>query len=341
MGAGCDSKHHRSCWHKIRMEELYGNLSNSNASGHEVYLGTGFTAFSIAASMVLAVIFVLDGLIAIMLLLSTSVAVPVRVLLTNLLLASLISVAISLFSLLNSVALALADTTKPSLPLCRFIIWVFSVTLEARLLGLTAFSVTVLKMVMGTMRKIGAKWLILSLLATWMIALLTGIDNIVPPIYGVQYVGGVACFPTEGYPQYVTLGLIYFVSWTVIACFVPLLVCICIPLAALCYIKRHTISEEAQYKKAMAKFAAFLITGNVLNVLGQFVPAIVALVLSDVVGVYLTYIISLLSFIPTPILIVLFLKPVRKQMCHLLCRKFQKDKDSAPVQETNLQSASL
>ena len=46
---------------------------------------------------------------------------------------------------------------------------------------------TVLKMVVGSTGKIGAKWLILSLVATWVIALLTSIDKIVPPIYGVQY----------------------------------------------------------------------------------------------------------------------------------------------------------
>ena len=163
-----------------------------------------------------------------------------------------------------------------------------------------------------------------------MIALLTSIDNIVPPIYGVQYIGGVACFPTEGYPQYRILSLAYLISWIIIALLLPLALCICIPMAALCYLKRHTISEGAQYKKAMIKFAAFLIIGNVLNVLGQVVPAIVAVTLLDIIGVCLAYIISILSFIPTPILIVLFLKPVQEQLRHLFCKKWQKNQDCAP-----------
>ena len=305
------------------MEGLYRNFSNSTATGYEVSQGPGFTAFIIAASIILAAIFLLDGLIAITLLSSTSVAIPVRVLLTNVLLASLIAIMISLCSLLYSVILALTGTKQPSLPFCRFVIWLLSVTLEVRLLGLVAFSVMVLKMVVSSMRNIGAKWLILSLIATWVLALLSGIDNLVPPIYGVQYVGGIACFPTPGNP---VLHLVYFLSWIVIALFVPLAVCICIPLATLCYIKRHTISEGAQYKKAMAKFAAFLITGNVLNVLGQVVPAIVVLVLGDIIGVSLAYVISLLSFIPTPILIVLFLKPVRKQIHRLLCKSARRMK---------------
>ena len=119
------------------------------------------------------------------------------------------------------------------------------------------------------------------------------------------------------------------------AYFLPLVVCICVFLRTLCYIKRHTITEGAQYKKAVAKFAAFLITGNVVNVLGQVVPAIVTLSISDIVGVYLAYTMYVLSLIPTPILIIVFLKPVRKQIARLLCKTCLKIKDDAPAQQMN------
>ena len=312
------------------MEEVHGNFSSSNTTDHELPLGPGFTAFLITASIVLFAIFIVDGLIAITLLQSTSVAVPLRVLLVNILLASLIAIVVSFCSLLNSTVLALTDSIQPSMPFCRFLIWLFFVTLEVRLLGLVAFSVTVLKMVVGSMGKIGAKWLILSLVVTWVIALLTSINKIVPPINGVQYIGEVACFPTQGYPQYRILSLAYLISWIVLALLLPLVLCICIPMAALCYLKRHTISEGAQYKKAMIKFAAFLIIGNILNVLGQLVPVIVAVTLTGVIRVCLVYIIVFLSFIPTPILIVLFLKPVQEQLRHLFCKKWQKNQDCAP-----------
>ena len=320
------------------MEDMIGNISNSSVPANQESLGPEFTGFTIAASIVLIAIIIFDGLLTITLLPSTSVAVPVRVLLINLLIASLITAVTSLCTIFKSVTLIIKDNSEPSLPFCRFVIWVFVVALEARLIGLVAFSVMVLKMVTSSMREIGVKWLMCSLVVTWVIALVSGIDNIIPPIYGVKYVGGVACYPADGYPQYIILSLAYFVSWIVIACFLPLLVCFCIPLATLCYIKRHTITEGAQYKKAMAKFAAFLITGNVMNVLGQVVPAIVAVTLTDVVGVYLSYTISLLSLIPTPILIVLFLKPIRKQVARLLCKKHPVDKDSAPrpTQQVNM-----
>jgi len=83
----------------------------------------------------------------------------------------------------------------------------------------------------------------------------------------------------------------------------------------------------------MSKFAAFLVTGNIVNVLGQAVPAIVSLTLSHIVGVYLAYTMYGLSLIPTPILIMAFLKPVRKHIQHLMCKKCLKDEDSGTVDE--------
>ena len=315
------------------MEDIYQNISNSSGITNEVSLGPGFTAFIVALSMVLIAIITIDGLMAITLLLSKSLPIPIRVLLVNLLVASLMSAVIALSSLFEAVILSFSSTVQPSLPFCRFILWGFHVAVEARLLGLVAFSMFVQRIVTHGSRKIGARWLILSLVATWAIATITRIDIIAPPIYGVEYVGGVACFPVGRNPKYEAIRLSYFFLWLAFACCVPLLVCICVFLCTINYLKRHTISEGAQYKKAMSKFAAFLVTGNIVNVLGQAVPAIVSLTLSHIVGVYLAYTMYGLSLIPTPILIRAFLKPVRKHIQHLMCKKCLKDEDSGIVDE--------
>ncbi len=88
--------------------------------------------------------------------------------------------------------------------------------------------------------------------------------------YGVQCVDGVLCFPTVGYAKLEIVQFVVYMSWIVFASFgfVSILVSICVVLGALCYLKRHTISEGAQYKKTIVKLAAFLITGNVLIVTG-------------------------------------------------------------------------
>ena len=107
------------------METNYWNVSSSNETGQEALLGSGFAAFGIIASMVVAVIIIIDAFIVIMLLLSTSVAVPVRVLLTNILVANIILAMISICVLLYSVTLSQADGIQPSESFCYFCLYVF------------------------------------------------------------------------------------------------------------------------------------------------------------------------------------------------------------------------
>ena len=292
------------------------------------------TAFAIVFLIASVPLTIFNGLIAILLLQSTSVAIQVRVPLINLLVVTLIANIVIFCIVVISVALALSDATEPPLPLCQFGVWFYNVTAVVRLLGLLIFSVLMFQTVACSRRKIRAKWLICSLVGSWVIAVPSRIDRLVPGIYGFQYVGGIACFPTEGIPEYQVVRLTYNILWLAIACFVPLLLSICVLLGTLCYIKLHSIPEGAQYKKALAKFAAFFITGNVLNVLGTVMPtALVRDVIDIHVMVYITYISILLSFIPTPILIVMFLKPVWKRLRHLFCSKYRRDNETIPMQQ--------
>ena len=317
--------------------EQCGNLSNSSATNFQVMPSPDLTALVIVLSVACVPLAIFNGLIAILLLQSTSVAIQVRVPPINLLVETLIANVVIFCIIVISVALALSDATELPLPLCQFGVWVYSVTTVARLLGVLIFSVLMFQTVACSRRRIRAKWLICSLVVTWVIAILASTDTLVPGIVGFQYVGGIACSTTAGCPEYQVFRLTYSILWLVIAYCVPLLVSICVLLGTLCYMKRHTISEGAQYKKAVAKFAAFLIIGNILSVLRAFrlrslvqeVPAINI----DTVGVYIAYISILLSFIPTPILIVVFLKPVQKRLRRLLCCKYQKDNETIPMQQ--------
>ena len=316
--------------------ERCGNLSNSsNCTDYQSM--PSITAFAIVFLIASVPLTIFNGLIAILLLQSTSVAIQVRVPLINLLVETIIANTVSFCIGVISVAIALSDATEPPLPLCQFGLWVYNVTLVVRLLGLLIFSVLMFQTVACSRRKVRAKWMMCSLVASWVIAVPSSIHLLVPGIVGFRFVGGIACFLTEGSPEYQVVRLTYNILWLVIACFVPLLLCICVLLGTLCYIKRHTIPEEAQYKKALAKFAAFLITGNVLTVLGTVMPRILSEIVPSTksgnsVGVYIIYIMIFLSRIPTPILIAVFLKPVRKRLCHLICSKYRRNNVTIPMQ---------
>ena len=316
----------------------YANSSNSSATEYvnltyscTAFLLPGCTPFHIVMSIALAAVIIFNGLIAVVLLRATSVAVTVRVPLINLLVAALIAAVMLLCGTLSSVVLAQGGSTV----LLEVLLVVSPYLLGgspngfaeiASQLGLVVFSVVVFRTVRRGTTTIRAKWLIFSLVITWVIAILTTITMYTPIIYTLP----LSC--NEIHIFSIALAII---AAAICITFAPLLVCICVIVGTLCYIKRHTISEGAQYKKAMAKFAAFLITGNVLNVLDHFAHIVVTpgLLFANVPFLYLTYIITLLSFIPTPILIVVFLKPVRKGLRCLFCNKYRRDNETIPMQQ--------
>ena len=67
----------------------------------------------------------------------------------------------------------------------------------------------------------------------------------------------------------------------------------------------------------LAKFALFLVSGGFINLLGQAVVTAIAYS-SSTLAVYMTITIATISLLPTPILIIAYLKPVRKRMRDML-----------------------
>ena len=314
------------------MEGKLGNTSNSNATSCQVMPDPSLAAYLIVLSIALVAVILFTGLIAIMLLRATSVAVQVRILLTNLLVAILIVAVVWLCVSLHSVALALGYASEPSLPLCRFGIFIYSLTVQGRILGLTLFSTMVLQPIACGMAESRSKWFIFSLAPCWTIAFIFSFHTLIPEAYGVQYVECTACFAGHLKGANQVISSIKSLYVLLILNIVPLLLCICIPLGTLCYIKRHPIAEGEKYS-FLAKFAAFLISGTILTVLSQILATIVGIVSADIVGVYIVYSITTLSYIPTPVLIVVFLKPVRKQLRRLFCGKCRKGNEAIPMQQ--------
>ena len=326
------------------MEEVCGYLSLSNSSVTEYgnllrpYYHTGhphFIAFQIVVLVVLAAVIAFNGLIAVMLLRSPSVSAPVRVPLMHLLVAILISAVLLLCGII--ITLAVAQTVPDQLLWLLVIFggsYPYSFMQIARLLGLLLLSVMVFQMVARGTRRIPAKWLVLSLVAIWVIAVLIPSMHI---ISGMSYIITLTVNGDDaiGWQNSFTIPL----SLISVITLAILVLSICTVVATHCYMKRHTNSERAQYKKSMAKFVAFLIAINGLNVLAQVVNWAVAyleLVSNICILIFITYTITVLSFIPTPILIVVFLKPVQKRLRRLFCYKFQNHNETITMQQERM-----
>lgn len=316
------------------MEEECGNVSNSSAN---VCPGQSLTAYIFVEVMAFTAVAIFNGLIATVLLLSKSVALPVRALLTNSLVANIASAVVVLSCMVYALALSFNNTIEPSLPFCRFVIWAVFVTRESARTGLAAFSVIVIQIIMCTTRQPGKNCMTCSLLTVWVTAIISMVGILVPPLTELQYLEGVVCFIGEGYSETEIIRSTYLALWFVIGFSVTLLMFICVPLGTLCYFRQHADSEGIQYKKAMAKFTAFLLVGNVLDIIGLVVIAVTVSNVSSalavglfVIGIYLP-----LAHIQTPILITVFLKPVSQQLRCLFCSMCKTNSGSEPMQPEN------
>jgi hypothetical protein len=95
------------------------------------------------------------------------------------------------------------------------------------------------------------------------------------------------------------------------------------PVITLCYIRRSTISDGTEYNRKIAKFALFLLSGNIMNfTAGVFSP--VLSLRNDEAGIITTLCLISISTIPTPFVVLWFMKPVRKNFRSMVTFKYLK-----------------
>ena len=205
----------------------------------------------------------------------------------------------------------------PPTLLCRFIIWVGSVGVLARSICVVGFSIMVL-VVVRYGKSVKVVYIILSLCFVWGISLLLSIQYQVPQVHAVSFLAGAVCFPVEGDIIFPQARVFFTVFGLVIATFVPLAVCIAVPLIVLRYTKKHSMTGDINYGKAAAKLGLFLLTGTLIYSTVTIVSVVLVYFTTGSTAaaliIYFVSIIGSLSLYPTPILIIIFLKPVRDKL---------------------------
>ena len=153
-----------------------------------------------------------------------------------------------------------------------------------------------------------------------------------PYAFEAQFIHGVACFPDNNQTSLVVpVRYTFLATWNVFGGLMPLTVSIIVPIICLCYIRRNIVTDGTEYRKGMAKFSLFLIVGGSINFFGQVFPSLMTLY-SAGPGLYLIYGSAVSSLLPTPIIIVAFLKPVREQFLRfLLCGQLSKRRINSRV----------
>ena len=292
----------------------------SNCSVNEPDLaGPGFGVFLIIVLLVTITTIVMDVTIITALCVAHSVAHLVRIFLINLLVAGMIVALIGIGFILSGLVLNFTSLPPPDLGFCRFLVWGYTAGSIARMYCLTGFSIVVLLIVRYNKKEMKTLHIVVFLALIWCVSILLNTDNLVPTISAVQYYDDVACF-SRTLDADISREVYYVITamWVIFGGLTPLTICIVIPIVVLCYVRHNTISEGSSYNKGIAKFTLFLVAGNLMNIIGQAVVALIVYV-SEPSGVYLSYSAGLISLIPTPIMILIFMKPVRVQVTKVIC----------------------
>ena len=273
----------------------------------------GFMIYCILLAVLTVVAGIMLGFTVVSLLMATSLPRPVRLFLINLLVGGLLVVVIMMFILGTSIAL-IGESAQLPAPryLCRVYLWVFGIGGVARLWSLAAFSFAILGIVKFGKKTISLWSAAVVIAILWLVPMFLSLYLLLPYVFEAQFFDGVACFPDRNNVIIVEARYTFLLTWSFLGGIIPLIVSIIVPIVCLCYIKRHMVSEGTQYRKGMAKFSLFLVVGGCINVAGQALPALLSLSLAAP-GIYLSYGCAVLSLLPTPIIILAYLKPVQVQ----------------------------
>ena len=274
----------------------------------------GLMAYSILMTVIILVAGVVMGITVVALTMARSIPRPLRLFLINLLLAGLFMALGEVFIVGTSAVLVVAGSEQPRPPryLCRVYIWMFCVGSAARTWNLAAFSLSVLAIVRFGKKTITLCYAAVVIIILWIIPIAISTFVLFAYVFEAQFVQGVACYPDDNNTIYMQARHTFTAIWVTAGGLIPMTVSIAVPIICLCYIKKNIVTEDTHYRKGIAKFSLFLVLGGVINMAGQLIPGIVAYY-AEAPGVYVTYGFASVSLLPTPIIIIAYLKPVQEQ----------------------------
>ena len=321
---------------KIMESQNFTAYNDTSGMPYAIFNELRFVAFFATLFVIVLVTGILLVQTVVYVFLSTAIPTVIRWLILN----QLASCAVFLLApglLMSTAAILLgalrSGTPLPPAPLafCQFMSWLLSFGATGRSWSLTVFSIFVIVITIRGLKAVKRVHVLASLVAVWILTFLLNVHITFPypqyKVYGVQNIGGVFCFPSNrGVSQAIRTATL--VLWVVLSAGLPTVVTITIPIITLCYIRRNTIGEKADYNKRIAKFALFLLIGNIMNIISRALPITLASKSPQLVGIMTTICISV-SGLPTLIIILVYFKPVRNKLKKTVtcgCLRNTKDK---------------
>ena len=297
------------------MENCTNNSVNCSAVGSQDGAGD-YAALGVLIPLMGGVTFALNIPTIIALCMAHTINSALRFLLISTLTSGLLISGTFILPSLIALVTVFSDAPPPPLFLCRFNWWLGNIATLSRTFSVLAFTMIVMITVRYGKNVIKPLYIVLSLIAVWAGPLPITFQYQVPQFYGIKYISGVVCLPLVDDAVIFRARLFFTVFVLSFGCWIPLIICIVLPIVVLCYIKKHSVTGDKEYNKAIAKLSLFLVSGSLIKAITVTIISILVYVTTvPIVSIiYSTFIIRVLSLYPTPFFIVAYLKPVRKEM---------------------------
>ena len=212
---------------------------------------------------------------------------------------------------------------RPSDFVCRLMLWATLSGGAARLMYMTTFAISVYVLVRYGARKMKIWVVVVAVVGVWVGALLPNAAIFSPDVVLINFHDNGTCAAHgTGYKT-----LFYTFGYISVYSLLGFAVSVFSAIATVWYIRHNTISGDITLLKAMVKFAVFLVLENVFNFFGQIIPMLLAAFAPvgedwytlEKASLYVEFTFVLLSHISTPVLILVFFRPVRQRMKRMLC----------------------
>ena len=217
---------------------------------------------------------------------------------------------------------------RPSDFVCRLMVWVIVSGGAARLMYMTTFAISVYILVRYSAKKLKLWVAIVAVVGVWVAVLLPNAAVFSPDMLLITFHDNHTCaVHGTGYKTF-----IYAFGYTIVYGLVGFVVSVVCAICTIWFIRHNTISGDVTLVKAMIKFSVFLVLGNIINFVGQTTPLLFAAFTPvgkdwytlEKAFSYVEVIFILLSLVPTPVLILMYFKPVRKRIKRILCSACKK-----------------
>ena len=267
--------------------------------------------------------FIFNILLLVAILAERTLPRTIRFILSNIIIASEVVIFGIAMILIHNVILSGWRHLSSSLFVCRLTYVTLASGAAARLMYMATFAITVYVLVRHGPAKLHFRLSFLAGLTLWFFAIILNTALFSTDVLEITFHDGSICAP---HGKNITTPL-YTFTYIVVYGLSSFILSVIFSTLSVRHIRKNTISEDTQVLKGMIKFAIFLLIGNSMNFIGISIPILFATFTPSgdeyytMVNAfnYVEGIVLMFSLIPTPIILLIFFKPIQHRLKTIVC----------------------